>query len=98
LCKKVLEGGAECAELVNSSKERNKLQTIFEEYKEKLITSSRTAKLWIQYLEHIDILQLFIRAERTGTWNLHLVSIGKMINVFAATTTQKAQDCISKLC
>ena len=85
LCKNVLEGGAECVELVNSSEEIYKLRTIFEEYKEKLIKSSRTAKLWIQYLEYINILQLFIRAERTGNWNLHLVSIGKMINLFAAT-------------
>ena len=30
-------------------------------------------------------LKLFIRAERTGDWNLHLISVGKMINLFAAT-------------
>ena len=35
--------------------------------------------------QYIETLKLFIRAERTGDWNLHLVSVGKMINLFAAT-------------
>ena len=46
---------------------------------------SKTAKLWIQYLEYIDLLKLFIRAERTGNWTLYLSALSKMINLFAAT-------------
>ena len=30
-------------------------------------------------------MKLFIRAERTGNWKLHLVAIKRMINLFAAT-------------
>ena len=33
----------------------------------------------------INILKLFIGAERTGNPNLYLVAVGKMLNVFAAT-------------
>ncbi len=33
----------------------------------------------------MDIVKLFIRAERMGNWNLHLVAIEKMFNLFAAT-------------
>ena len=45
----------------------------------------RTAKFWIQYQNYVDILKLFIRAERTGNWEIHLVALRKMINLFAAT-------------
>jgi len=33
---------------------------------------SRTGKLWINYLEQVSLLRLFIRAERTGDCALHL--------------------------
>jgi hypothetical protein len=32
----------------------------------------RTAKLWLQYMDMVDLLKTFIKAERTGNWNLHL--------------------------
>jgi len=46
---------------------------------------SRTAKLWLHYIEYVDTLKLFIQAERTGNWNLHLIAIEQMLNLFAAT-------------
>ena len=51
----------------------------------KLRKTSRTAQLWLQYIEYIDIVKEFIFAERTSNWELHLRSIYKMINLFAAT-------------
>ena len=30
-------------------------------------------------------MKIFLRAERTGNWNLHLVAVSKMINLFLAT-------------
>ena len=47
--------------------------------------SSRTAKLWLLCLSYVGILKQFIRAERTGNWSLLLQSLGKMMNLFAAT-------------
>ena len=32
----------------------------------------RTAKLWLQYLEMVEILFSFIKSDRTGNWQLHL--------------------------
>jgi len=50
---------------------------------------SRTCKLWAQYLDIVNLIQMFIRAERSGDWNLHLVTIRKLIPFFhAASTTQ----------
>ena len=62
-----------------------KLRISLEEYKKLLGDSSRTAKLSLQYLYYIDIVRLFIRAERVGDWDLYLISVKKMINMFPAT-------------
>ena len=48
--------------------------------------SSRTAVLWLQYyIDMIDILRKFIRAERTGNWDLHLQALSEMLPVLAAS-------------
>ena len=41
--------------------------------------SNRTAKLWIQYFELVQIMRLFIRSERTGDWHLHLYAVKQML-------------------
>ena len=46
---------------------------------------SRTAKLWIQYMEYINVIKMSIAGERTGNWLLHLDAISKMLNLFAIT-------------
>ena len=57
----------------------------FESLKIYLNEHSRTAKLWIQYLMYIDIVNQFIRAERTGQWKDHLIAVNRMLNIFPAT-------------
>ena len=61
----------------------------FEEEMKKLTNrlkeESRTAKLWIQYIGYIDLVKDYIIAERTSDWNLHLKTLSKMLNLFAAT-------------
>ena len=70
---------------VCTSEELIKLEKLLHRYKELLAKKSPTARLWLQYLEYADTLKIFIRAERIGDWNLHLIAIGKMLNLFAAT-------------
>lgn len=55
----------------------------FIEIKTKL-KEHRTAKVWIQYMDMVDLLRDFIRSERTGNWKLHLSTVKKMIPYFAA--------------
>ena len=50
-----------------------------------LSTTSRTAKLWVQYINYINVVKLFIAAERIGNWQNHLESTAQMLNLFAAT-------------
>ena len=45
---------------------------------------NRTALLWLQYLDMVDILRMFIKAERTGNWRLHLRTLSEMLPYLAA--------------
>ncbi|VDI23197.1 Hypothetical predicted protein [Mytilus galloprovincialis] len=45
---------------------------------------NRTARLWFLYMDMVDLLRNFIKAERTGNWTLHLQTIQKMLPYFAA--------------
>ena len=49
------------------------------------LSESHRAKLWLQYLEMIDILHSFIKAERTGDWLPHLKSCKEMLPYLAAS-------------
>ena len=62
-----------------------KLDDCLLKYRGLLAERSPTAKLWLQYIEYVETLKLFIRAERTGDWNLHLIAVTQMLNLFAAT-------------
>ena len=61
------------------------LASRYDDHKNKLKEKSRTAKFWVQYLDYINILKIFIRAERTGNWNLHRIAVSRLINLFDAT-------------
>ena len=53
--------------------------------KELMSKNNRTIKLWVQYIDQVQVIKMFIRAERTGDWHMHLVAVEKMLNVFAAS-------------
>ena len=61
-----------------------RVKELLKSKKEFLKSSSRTAALWIQYLDMMDIVRKFIRAERTGNWALHLESLSEMLPFMAA--------------
>lgn len=42
----------------------------------------RTQRLWIQYFEQMILVLQFIRAERTGNWDLHLSTVKEMLPYF----------------
>ena len=46
--------------------------------------NQRTATMWIQYMNMVDTLRTFIKAERTGNWNLHLQTVREMLLYLAA--------------
>ena len=38
-----------------------------------------TAELWLQYVSLVEIIRLFLRAERTSNWELHLYTVERML-------------------
>jgi len=67
-----------CASLV-------KLESAVNEIKRKLMALSRTARLWLLYMDYVSIVKMFILAERTGDWHIHLAVTSRMLNLLAAT-------------
>jgi len=47
------------------------LRQVMEKAKVQASKESRTAKWRIQFINYIDILKAFIRAERNGDWEMH---------------------------
>ena len=45
----------------------------------------KTAKLWLQYMEMVQILRDFIRSARTGNWALYLHSLQEMLPFLASS-------------
>ena len=80
----LLEQSKSYAEVVESQ-EFIKFEQSLRQYKKILAESLLTAKLWLQYTQYVEVLKLFIRAERIGNWSLHLVAVTNMLNLFAAT-------------
>ena len=70
---------------LNSDATFNQIRKELESKRNQLKEHSRTAQLWIQYIDYADIVKNFIYAERTSNWELHLSSLSKMLNLFAAT-------------
>ena len=46
---------------------------------------SRTAALWLQYLDMLDMLRGFLKAERTGNWEMHMQAVSQMLPYFATS-------------
>ena len=50
-----------------------------ETLKDHLCQKSRTAKLWLNYMAYINVLKQFIRAERSGDWDVYLYAPERML-------------------
>ena len=72
-------------EPISWSKELLQLNECLLQYKISLCEKSPIARLWLQYMEYIETFKFYIRAERTDNWNLHLIAVERMLNLFAAT-------------
>ena len=46
----------------------NKVNSAFDAFKERKKKNSRIAKLWLQYIDYVDVVKEFICAERTSNW------------------------------
>ena len=60
------------------------LTQIMDDLMKEPVAQSRTGKLWVEYLKQVSLIICFIRAERTGDWDLHLHTVSEMIDMFHA--------------
>ena len=81
LCEEVIKGEIEVAE-VSRRPLITEMSESISEYGNKL-SKSRTAMLWFQYVDMVEILAMFIQAERKGSFLLHLHAVQKMSPYFA---------------
>ena len=70
---------------VESSVELQALQVKLDMFTETLRSKHLTAKLWLEYMEMVNIMKAFIRSERTGDWSLHLRTLQDMLPYLAAS-------------
>ena len=64
--------------------------------KSKLKEKSRTTKLWLLYMDYINVAKEFIYAERTSNWDMHLNVLSKSKICFQLQVTlimPRVPDC-----
>jgi len=76
-----------------SSQDLKKLDEYICHLKSDLSVKSRTARLWLQYMKYIDIVKLFLIAELTSNWFLHLAAVDDMLNLIAVTGQNNYAKC-----
>jgi len=64
-------------------KDLEKIENMLLETKQRL-QKGRTSRLWIQYMDMVDILIRYLKGERTGNWLLHLSTMQEMLPYMAA--------------
>ena len=62
----------------------NQLSHVIDTLMVQAAAQGRTGKLWVEYLKQVSMIRRFIRAERTGDWDLHLHAVSEMIPLFHA--------------
>ncbi|KAK6183990.1 hypothetical protein SNE40_006544 [Patella caerulea] len=70
-----------------------KLENYIASAKETLISKSRTAKLWWQFIDYVDVIDMFIVSERAKYWHGHISACYKLLNLFAATGHSNYAKC-----
>ena len=56
--------------------------------------TSPTSKLWLMYLEMMDIVRRYIYAERSGDWALHLATVEEMLPYLVSAGHTKYTACV----
>ena len=80
----VMDGTMSAAEIFQADVV-SRITNLLENSSQTLKNSSRTAKLWLQYMEMVAILCMFIQAERTSNWALHLRAVSEMLPYMAVS-------------
>ena len=64
--------------------ETTELRLLFQDFKAQSRAKSNMFAFWEEYGEMVKLLLQFVKAERTGNWELHLLSVSAMVPHFFA--------------
>ena len=81
-----LVSGKTTMQEVESYVELQALQMKLYMFTETLESKYLTAKLWLEYMEMVNLMKAIIRYERTGNWSISLGTLQKMLPYIAAST------------
>ena len=73
-----LKAATTCDGMIEDLSVIQKLQQCLESVKQYLSSKSRTAKLWLLYMDYISVVKQYICAARTADWNLSLIALQNM--------------------
>ena len=59
----------------------DKVMKVFDRFLQQC--TSPTSKLWLMYLEMMDIVRRYIYAERSGDWALYLATVEEMLRTLS---------------
>ena len=59
------------------------LETVTEKKKSELAQTSKTSQLWLNYQRMVGMARKLIKADRTGSWLMHLQALFNWVTVFA---------------
>jgi len=71
-------GDAACSEVLIQ------LETVMDRKKSELAQTSKTSQLWMNYQSMAGMARMLIKADRTGSWLMHLQAVSNCLTVFAA--------------
>ena len=70
----------------------NKVMKVFNRFLQQ--GTSPTSKLWLMYLEMMDIVRRYIYAEQSGNWTLHLATVEEMLPYLVSAGHAKYTACV----
>ena len=79
-----LSEGEISIEVIEQNETFLKLKEMITSYRNQR-SESKTAQLWFQYMDTVEVLCRFIHAKRSGNWELHLQATRDMLPYFAAS-------------
>jgi len=62
-----------------------RVETLVADLRNRLSSCSRTSQLWLLYMRCVELVKMFLFAERTGNWLMHVHAVSDMLGIFAAT-------------
>jgi len=72
-------------EMICQAPVQQRIQEKMTAYSDRVRKESRTARVWLQYMEMVELLRTFITAERMGNWQLHIVTLKRMLPYFTSS-------------